>query len=326
MALVMPTPATALLIPATSITATTRWQVVVDAYLDAAIDSKESRRAYRRNLMRAFTALGITVVAELTGAHLAAYRAAVTTSALSPSSQSQVLASLRAFLSWARTMGAHPLPLEVVQMALRTPRSTVRRPYQVLSESEVAAILTAAPTARDKALLAVLLGGGLRVSEACNLDVADVMMDQDGGAALYVRQGKGRKDRAVPVQPDVIHLIRTYLARSNRHLGTVGPLFSAHDRAAKKRQGGRITARAVGEMVQRCTAAAHIEGKRISPHSLRHTFAIRALRTEGNVVKVSKLLGHASITTTSRYVDHLALGELRSTVPSLPIEGGKIQR
>src|SRR5205085_1811059 len=58
--------------------------------------------------------------------------------------------------------------------------------------------------------------------------------------------------------------------------------------------------------------------KRISPHALRHTYALRALRHTGNVMAVAKLLGHAQLSTTQRYVDHLDLSELRQAVPPLP--------
>jgi site-specific recombinase XerD len=61
------------------------------------------------------------------------------------------------------------------------------------------------------------------------------------------------------------------------------------------------------------------ETKKTSPHALRHTYAIRCLRAGASVVAVSKLLGHAGIATTQRYVDHLATEELRASVPALPI-------
>ncbi len=67
--------------------------------------------------------------------------------------------------------------------------------------------------------------------------------------------------------------------------------------------------------------AAHqagIHAKRVTPHALRHTFAIPALRLHGNVMAVSKLLGHRSVATTQRYLDHLAVAELRDAVPLLP--------
>jgi len=105
-----------------------------------------------------------------------------------------------------------------------------------------------------------MLGAGLRVAEVCSLDVADILTDQDGETALFVRQGKGRKDRTVPVQADVARHLRTYLAATKRRFGGDGPLFRAHDRAAGKRpegtRHGRLSTRAVGDVVTRCTAAA----------------------------------------------------------------------
>jgi site-specific recombinase XerD len=181
-----------------------------------------------------------------------------------------------------------------------------------------AAMVMAAGNARDRALLALMLGGGLRVSEAVALDVAELVEDAEGGTVVYVRQGKGRRDRTVPVQPEVAGLVRTYLAATGRRLGASGPLFAAHDRAAASRAPGRLTARRAAAAVLRCAGAAGIAAKRVSPHVLWHTFAIRALRTGGNVVAVSKLLGHSSLTTTQRYVDHLATAELRSSIPTLP--------
>ena len=82
---------------------------------------------------------------------------------------------------------------------------------------------------------------------------------------------------------------------------------------------GRLSTRAVGDVVKRVATVARVTAKRITPHSCRHTYAIRALRAGGNIVAVSKLLGHASITTTQRYLDHLKLDELRAAVPRLPM-------
>ena len=258
-------------------------------------------------------------VADLNGAQLAAYRAHLTNNSLAPASQAQALAALRAFLHWSGTMGAHRLSGDVIRAALKTPRGSTRKPYQVLSEPEGAALLGAVTTPRDLALLAVMLGAGLRAAEAVGLDITDVLHEQEGGAALHVRQGKGRKDRIVPIQADVARAIRAYLAATGRHLGQGGPLFRAHDRAATKLPRGRLTTRAAGYVVARCTTAAGIDAKQISPHSLRHTFAIRSLRSRHDVIAVQKLLGHASVATTQRYLDHLGLAELRQAVPDLPV-------
>lgn len=299
--------------------ASTPYEMVVAAYLDAAVDSANTRRAYSRHLRDAFTFLGRATLADITGADLAALRAQVVANGLSPLSQSLALAAMRSFLAWAGSMGAHRLPSEVVHTALRIPSCFVQRPYAALSEPEIHDLLAAAPTTRDRALLAVLLGAGLRVAEAVALDVENILEDGDGDTILDVRQGKGRKDRQVPVGVEVAAIIRAYLVSTGRVLGTTGPLFRAHDRGATRRQHNRLSSRAVGALVDRCAVAADINAKHVSPHTLRHSYALRCLRHGGNVVAVSKLLGHASIATTQRYVDHLALNDLRAAVPPLPI-------
>ena len=297
----------------------TPWGEVVAAYLASAIDSEHTRRAYRRHLEDALEALEADHLDQITGADLAAYRAELVADGRGAATHSQALAALRAFLRWAGTFGAHGITYEVVREALRTPRTHVERPYQVLSEPEVAAILEKADSSRDRALLAVLLGGGLRAAETVTLDVADILEDGDGATVLYVRCGKGRKDRTVPIGAEVAALLRAYLEATGSTLADDGPLFRAHDRAAGRRDRRRLSTRSVGYAVRKAASGAGVRAKTISPHSLRHTYALRALRAGGNLVAVSKLLGHASVTTTQRYLDHLALSELRETVPALPI-------
>jgi site-specific recombinase XerD len=308
-------------LPAPALTTTTPWGTVVDAYLDAAIDSNHTRRAYERHLRDAFAILGVVTISELNGTDLARYRAAVVSSGLAPGSQAQALAALRSFLAWSRTLGAHRLSSDVISTALKTPKAVVRRPYRTLGESDIAIVLATASMARDRALLAVLLGAGLRAAEAIGLDVTDLHDDTDGGLVIAVRCGKGRKDRQVPVQPDVSRLLLAYLAETGRRLGDPGPLFRGHDRGAARRERARLSTRAVGYLVRRAIERAGLTAKAISPHALRHTFAIRSLRSGGNVIAVQKLLGHASVATTQRYLDHLALGELRAVVPPLPLSG-----
>lgn len=294
------------------------WQRALDVFLDSRSDSPHTRRAYKRQVSKAMTALGVHALAHVTGEGLAAWRAQLTGSTLAAGSQAQGLAAMRSFLRWGRAFGLHRLPDELVRETLRTPRASVVRPYQVLSEPEIARLLAVDSLERDRALVAVLLGAGLRAAEVVALDVGDVHEDQDGEVTLHVRAGKGRKDRVVPIRLELAQVIRHYLATSSRRLGDSGPLFLSHD-PARRRPDGRLSTRAVGYLVERLCHAARIEAKRISPHSARHTYALRALRAGANVVAVQKLLGHASVSTTQRYVDHLAVAELRDAVAPLPL-------
>jgi len=298
------------------------WETSVASFLASALDSEHSRRAYARALDEAAETMDVTCVADVTVKGLTEYRSAILNLDLAPASISQRLAALRSFLNWARIMGLHELNGEAVRAALRLPRSEVRRPYQVLSEPEAAAIVLNREGTRDRALLAVLLGAGLRVSELVALGVRDVLEDVDGQMLLHVASGKGQRSRTVPVKEDVAALLREYLSATGRRMGDDGPLFLAADRAAGRRTRTSMTARSVGHVVAGASEAEGVRAKRVTPHALRHTYALRALRYTGNVMAVAKLLGHAQISTTQRYVDHLGLSELREAVPPLPALAG----
>ena len=296
------------------------WEKVVAGFLAAGVDSPGTRRAYGRHLQRAGLVFGNVPLSAINGMMLTDFRVAVTGSGLSPSTQAQALSALRSFLSWTGSMGGHQLSSDMVAKALRTPRATVRTHYTVITEKEIAAMLANAPGFRERAILGVLLGAGLRVAEVAHLAVSDIVEDLDGGIALFVRQGKGRKDRVVPIRAEVDGLLRAYLVDTHRFLGQKGPLFLAKDRGVASRNEPGLSTRSLGRLVTELARGAGIAAKRVTPHSLRHTYAIRCLRAGGNVIAVGKLLGHASIATTQRYVDHLEVSELRSTVPALPFD------
>ncbi len=296
------------------------WETAATAYLNAALDSPNTRRAYERHLRDAGVVLGGIPLDSLSGTELASYRSSVLASHLAPSSQAQALAAVRSFLLWIGDMGAHHLSMRVIRVALKAPTVSTASRYPVVSDPEARAMFAAAETSRDRALLAVMLGAGLRVAEVAHLRIADISSDMDGASALFVHQGKGRKDRVVPIQDDVVGLLREYLVETKRFLSSDGPLFLANDRGAGGRSAPGLSTRAISRTVRSLAAKAGVSAKKVTPHALRHSFAMRCLRAGMSVVAVSKLLGHSSIATTQRYVDHLAIDELRGSMPSLPIE------
>jgi site-specific recombinase XerD len=292
--------------------------VAIEGFLTADVDSPNTRRAYRRHLDDAFAFFDVVDVRELNGQRLAAYRAHLLADGRRASTHSQALAALRAFLRWMNgSFDLRQFDDRVLRVTLRAPRVTVMRPFNVLSDPESLRILQATSNPRDRALVATLLGAGLRVSELCALDVGDLLGDADGGDVLHVRSGKGGKDRMVPVHEEVIHAIHLYLTNTGRNTSDSGPLFLAQDRGRAARQDHRVGARAVRKLISRLQEQAGV-AKIISPHSFRHTYGIRGIRHSKDPVAMSRLLGHASLTTTMAYVNHLGLGELRQTVPHLP--------
>jgi site-specific recombinase XerD len=295
------------------------WEDVVSVFLAANVDSGNTRQAYRRHLRAAFGSFRVRTVAEVTGAMLAGYRARLMGDGRGDASHAQAVSALRSFLRWSRALGAHALRSEVIEAALKMPRARIRRPYRTIGEKDGKRLLSEAATARDRAIVGLLLGAGLRVAEVSALDVADLIYVA-GGPTVYVRRGKGRRDRTVPIGRDLARLVRSYLAETGRRQGVKGPLLLVQDRGAgSRRGGGRLSARSIGNMLGHLAERAGLGAQGISPHALRHTFAIRALRGGANVVAVSKLLGHASIATTQRYVDHLDSRDLRSQMPRLAL-------
>ena len=140
---------------------------------------------------------------------------------------------------------------------------------------------------RDRALLELLYASGLRVAECCGLDRED--LDRHHGTVRVL--GKGGKERVVPVGDAALEAIDAYLAA--RRGGTGGPLF-------QNARGGRLTTRSVHRIVRRRARAAGLT-RRVTPHTLRHTFATHLLGEGADLRLIQELLGHSRLSTTQRY-------------------------
>jgi integrase/recombinase XerD len=159
---------------------------------------------------------------------------------------------------------------------------------------------------RDRALLELLYAAGLRVSEACRLDGDD--LDLEGGSVRVI--GKGDRERVVPVGDVAVAWLRRYLA-------TARPVLAAADRVRGARggavflsdRGRRLGRNHAWYAVKRAAAAAGL-GDRVSPHTLRHSFATHLLEGGADLRVVQELLGHASISTTQIYT-HLTGERIR---------------
>ena len=247
---------------------------------------------------------------------MVAYRDYITRNGRGTSTHSQALNAVRSFLIWAVILDGVSLRTEQIKGLLKIPKSTVVNPYVTLNKAEILRLLTIAKDSgtRDYAMMLVFLGAGLRVSEVVGLTCRDMREDGDEGAYIHVRHGKGRKDRLVPVPDPVYAAVQAYLVAFKRRLGTDEPLFLAEDTRAYQRgvepMETRSCARRLGKLLQEAGVA-----KKISPHSLRHTYAIACLKHGKNIMAVAKLLGHSTIATTQTYVDHLNLLEMRDVVP-----------
>ena len=257
--------------------------------------------AVRRYLVFLQDHRGETISAEamagVTPAELRAFLASRRngTRPLSPRSLSQTLSAIRTFHRYLdRRMNIANAAIALV----RGPRVTpgVPRPVSedqargLLAEPGLDADRQAWEVARDTALLTLLYGCGLRISEALSLTRADAPL----GDVLRVT-GKGGKTRMVPILPAVRDALAGYVAAQPFVLGGADALFRA-------KRGGPFSPRHAQAMVQMLRGRLGLPDS-ATPHALRHSFATHLLGAGADLRSIQELLGHASLSTTQRYTD-----------------------
>ena len=214
---------------------------------------------------------------------------------LSASSAARTLVAVRGFHRFLALEGETPTD---PAGGVAPPKAPSRLP-KAISIDEVERLLSAAsagdtPAAwRDRALLEVLYGVGARISEAVSLDVDDMDLD-DGSVRLF---GKGGKERVVPLGSYARAAVTAYLVRARPGMALKGKGTPA---LFLNQRGGRLTRQSAWAVIHVAAGRADL-GAKVSPHTLRHSFATHLLDGGADVRVVQELLGHASVTTTQIY-------------------------
>lgn len=213
-------------------------------------------------------------------------------SALSKRSQARTLSSLRSFFSWLVIEGViSDNPCDSVD----SPKLGRYLP-EVLSLNEVEAMMEAVDLScwqglRDRAILEVLYGCGLRVSEAVELRISGLYFDQG-----YIRViGKGNKERMVPVGEMAAEAVSNYMDSRPRTFDA-----QSEDIVFLNRFGRRLSRQSIFKMIKEKALLADVR-KDISPHTLRHSFATHLVENGADLRLVQEMLGHENITTTEIY-------------------------
>ena len=210
------------------------------------------------------------------------------------------LTALRAFLKFAGRRDV--ASLHAVERALAVPMKRFERPMLgFLTREELLAVLgqpgSSWTSQRDHLLLAMLYNTGARVSEIIGVRVIDVVLD--GGACVHL-QGKGRKQRSVPLWKTTVLEIRAWL-RLNPTLRGQAALLPSRDGRAMSRS--NVAQRLELAVTRATTEQPGIIKKQVSPHTLRHTTAMHLLQSGVSFNVIALWLGHESTTTTHRYVE-----------------------
>ena len=249
------------------------------------------------------------------------------------------------------------------RVALASIKAHVERPYAILAPSEMAAMLDAssetAPIVegsdrigratwqhkgsgnveRDGVIIATALATGLRCAELAALSIGSLIHTtwhdrkaQGMVSAWYVdvRAGKGNKDRQVWISEDDANNLLDYIQASGRRYGrasdVAAPLFIS---TGNRNKNGRMSVNHIRRVIDAAADRAQANGtiaagKAVSPHSLRHSYAINLLqgdeeagRRPATIMEVKELLGHASVVTTQKYLAHLDSHERASLAPSI---------
>ncbi len=266
--------------------------------------SPKTVEAYQRDVLQflAFLAghLGgapsLKELAELTPADVRAFMAARRANGIGSRSLMRTLAGTRAFARFLERNGKGRVG---ALAAVRAPKigKTLPRPLAIAGARAVADPDIAAGDgrepwihARDAAVLGLLYGCGLRISEALGLKRCEF-----GARDVLTVIGKGRKERMVPLIPQVTKLIADYVALCPYDLPELGPLFVGA-------KGGPLSPRLVQLAMARLRGALGLP-ETATPHALRHSFATHLLARGGDLRSIQELLGHASLSTTQIYTE-----------------------
>src|SRR4051795_1684341 len=272
--------------------------------------SRNTLEAYRSDLLQLGAHLRRTETDALTATHsnLADFVADLAQGGedrppVSPATLQRKVACLRSFY---RHLRRQDLITDDPTAHLRAPKQSRRLP-QVLSRDEVAKLLdqprgTEPAALRDRALLELMYACGLRASEAIDLEISDLDLE----IGILRARGKGSKERIVPVGSAATRAVNAYLSKGRPKL--VGDRFESA--LFVNHRGTGLTRQGLYKIVQRHATTAGL-ADRMSPHTLRHTFATHLLAGGCDLRSVQEMLGHADVATTQLYT-HMSSDRLNS--------------
>ena len=247
--------------------------------------------------------------ADIEHTHIRAYLGTLYDRGLSKASAARALAAIRSWFKWLARTGRVEQNAASLVATPRLPKHLPRVPSIEQMNRVVDSVTDDAASwpARDKAILELLYGCGIRNSELTGLNLKDIEWAQD---VMLVR-GKGKKQRYVPLGEAAAQALRAYLAERSAVMAASGPgkkqrstpaLFvNLHLRGLDKPGGeARLTTRSVGRIVKRVAMLRGLPSD-IHPHTLRHAFGTHLLEEGADLRAIQELLGHERLSTTQRY-------------------------
>lgn len=289
----------------------------VNAYLAAMQHERGSSphtlRAYTRELhdFAAFAErlLGAQAgVKQIEHTHIRAYLGELYERGLSKASAARALAAIRSWCKWLARQGELEQSPAALVATPKLPKHLPRVPTieEMNRLVDASAEEAAAWPERDRVILELLYGCGIRNAELVGIDLKDIHWANE---AILVR-GKGRKERYVPIGDAAAQALQAYLPERSKKLAAAGKDVPALLLNARLRGDGRLTTRSVGRIVKQLALANGLPAD-VHPHTLRHAFGTHMLEEGADLRAIQELLGHERLSTTQRYTQ-LTVGQVEA--------------
>lgn len=261
--------------------------------------SQNTIDAYRRDLtefLEFCLSRNVEEINKIERIHISGYILKLHENKLNPTSIMRKTASLRGFFKW---LCANEICEKNPALTLEPPKVPQKLP-KVITAEEINIILSENLNKREKVILELLYGCGLRVSELVNLKIHDI----DISAKYLQCTGKGSKERIVPIGSKALHAIKMYIKERDFILQKTR---KTSKNLLLTEEGKNITRQEVYNFIHKLGEKIH---KSISPHTLRHTFATHLLENGADLRVVQELLGHSDVSTTQLYT-HISKKRLK---------------
>lgn len=271
--------------------------------------NENTRRAYRHRIQDYLDhSEGLTI--ESLQDYSQSVRERINSGTISPNTGRAYLFALTCFLKWGHVFDLWPeLTPDKISHLVDIPSSNSEvKPKDIMSREETNQLLEATESQRDRAIITLLAGSGLRVSELVELTPDSFYQTEDNNGKKYyveVRNSKGNKSRSVLIARAVYQSIAEYLLEQGRNInqGDDEPIFQGRE--------GPISSKTVNRTIKSLSESVDL-GRSITAHNLRHTYATRKLIQGLSLRTISKRLGHESLDTTEEYYIEL-IGQLKET-------------
>lgn len=245
-------------------------------------------------------------VAKIEHQQIRAYLGELYGRGLSKASVARALAAIRSWFKWLARRGFVEQNPAILVATPKLPKHLPRVPTieQMNRAVDTVSAEAAAWPERDRVILELLYGCGIRNAELVGLNLGDIHWANE---AILVR-GKGRKERHVPLGDAAAMALRSYLPQRAERLAASGKVSDALLLNARLRGNGRLTTRSVGRVVKRIAVSQGLPSD-VHPHTLRHAFGTHMLEEGADLRAIQELLGHERLSTTQRYTQ-LTVGQV----------------